>query len=995
MQEIKLRAKGLYSHANDLGSVPEGALATADNVVIDREDVIEPRRGFNRSYGAFADLDARASKILFYQDYLFALYDTNLLARYSTILDGTSANFTGSGSWSAISGTYTPPTDAKLRHFQANKNLYFTSLYGIYKMDSYSATPTLAGAERGIDCLASVSAAATGTWLADDYRTAYRAVWGYKDANENLVLGAPGPREEYQNTAGSTKALDLNIAIPDGVTSNWFCQLYRAAAVDNAADYVPPSDEMGLVYETNPTAGSFASYSKSFAHTDVDTGSNALFTGTHSWVVGDAVVLSTTNTPPAPLAAGVIYYVSAVGGTYIEVSATYGGASVNITTQGSGTHTVRGAQVMVITDQTPDELRGATLYTSGTQEGLAAGNETPPLAKDVAVYKDTAFYANTKNKYRYFLTLLGTGTTAPSLVDNDTVSIRDASGNSCAFTADSAITLGSEDLDDRTFALYTSGSVSQDIRDTARSLTRVINRGFVATTITTTSGSTTATIGSASNIILGMGLTSTSLASGTIISGLSGTTVTLSQAASATGTAVYVQARLPVYAVYLSTPDSLPGQLMLETRDLARPSFSVISSNTTAWTPDITTADAAENDEYAHALCYSKYGLPEAVPLGNRFFVGSADAAILRIIPLRDSLFVFKEDGIYRVSGEDASSFRVDMFDSTTRLLAPESAVVVNSQIYALTDQGVVSVTESGVAVRSRAIESTLLGLQGVNLSVLKSESFAIGYDTERKYILWVPSASGDTGPTQAYVFNIFTNSWTRWTLEKTCGAVHTTDNKLYLGDADAAYVNQERKSYSFRDYVDFAFTTNITVSSGTTLTLGQTSEINEGDVIWQSDSIYAVVQSVDTVAGTVTVDVDASFTVAACTVFSAISTAVAWVPLTANNPGVLKQFRECTLLFNVAYAGTGTLAFTSDASVYEETEDVDGVSQGAWGLYGYGEEPWGGEPQRRPVRVYVPRNKQRCTQLNIEFRNSTGYANYQLAGISVQGNFGSEKVAV
>ena len=60
----------------------------------------------------------------------------------------------------------------------------------------------------------------------------------------------------------------------------------------------------------------------------------------------------------------------------------------------------------------------------------------------------------------------------------------------------------------------------------------------------------------------------------------------------------------------------------------------------------LTSTDAvSSNEQKINRVYYSKFQQPEAVPLLNYFDVGAADKAILRIFPLRDSLFVFKEDG--------------------------------------------------------------------------------------------------------------------------------------------------------------------------------------------------------------------------------------------------------------------------------------------------------------------------------------------------------------
>ena len=88
-------------------------------------------------------------------------------------------------------------------------------------------------------------------------------------------------------------------------------------------------------------------------------------------------------------------------------------------------------------------------------------------------------------------------------------------------------------------------------------------------------------------------------------------------------------------------------------------------------------------------------------------------------------------------------------------------------------------------------------------------------------------------------------------------------------------------------------------------------------------------------------------------------------------------------------------MIFTSDVSPSREIETVEGTEIGIFGLFLFGSVPWGGEANRRPIRILVPRNKQRCSQLTIEFQQATGYAQYQLSGISLIANGGSERVSV
>src|SRR5690606_18099792 len=104
-----------------------------------------------------------------------------------------------------------------------------------------------------------VQASLTGSsgFLADDHRVAYRVVWGYRDQNDNFILGAPSQRISIKNNAGSsaTRDVSLTFTIPAGVTSSWFYQIYRSSQVDNSGGDVEPNDELQLVYEGFPSSG--------------------------------------------------------------------------------------------------------------------------------------------------------------------------------------------------------------------------------------------------------------------------------------------------------------------------------------------------------------------------------------------------------------------------------------------------------------------------------------------------------------------------------------------------------------------------------------------------------------------------------------------------------------------------------------------------------------------------------------------------------------------
>ena len=816
-QSLVLKVKGLFTSSNELSAIPEGALLEADNIDISHDDVATPRRGYERLASGYATSTDRTAKTWFYQDKQFAHKGTS----------GTEdkLSYFNSGAWTDLSGTFTAPTGFKLRTAFSNENMYFTTSAGVYKLGAYNGTPVKAGAYKGLDIQTALSG--SSGFLVDTYYTAYRILWGYTDANNNLILGSPSARSVIQNNAGggATRDVAVTFSVPSGVTTSWIYQIYRSTQVTTDE----PSDEMQLVFEGSPTSG--------------------------------------------------------------EISA--------------GTVTVN--------DITIDSLRGAFLYTSASQQGLSYQNEQPPLATDMAMFRDCMFYANVVSKHRVNFTLLAIGGTNGLAVD-DTVTV-----GGVVYTGKASETIASAQ-----FKVFTSGSASQNIRDTATSLVKVINRHTSST----------------------------------------------------------------VYAFYMSNPDQKPGIMMFEERSIGGAAFTATSSRTTCWNPSVLPTTSS-NDSFENGLRWSKPYQPEAVALPNRVEVSSKSSAILKIVPLRDALIIFKEDGIHRLTGY-YPNFTVESLDSSARIIGGETPSILNNQIFCLTDQGVTVVGDS-VKIISRPIEEDLLELFGSSLSLVRSLSWGIGYESARTYALFLPSSSADTYCTQAYVYNVFTNAWTRYLLSATCGVVES--NHLYLGDATSNFILKDRKSYTFFDYADYGHTTTITAISGTSITISSGADlVSVGDILYQSSSLFGTVTAVNTITSTLTVESNPGFTLASADVLKGIPAKITWAPITQGNVGVLKQYNTASVMFKSDFNGTGYLKFKSDMSPYFESAPIAGLGNGTWGLFDWGSQPWGGEPQKRSIRQWVPRAKQRCSQLTISFTHSYGFSPWQLVGISLFGEMGSER---
>jgi hypothetical protein len=898
-QLLQLKHKGLFTSPNEFSAVPEGALITANNIVIDVDQVAESRRGFDRAY-TLPNADDRISRFAVYQDTLLAAWN------------GSTVGYLNSSAFVALSGTYSHPDSslARLRFLTANNNLYFTTSSGIYKMDAYNATPTLAGIPKGLDI--EVSLSGSSGFLATANQTGYRVIWGIKDAQNNIVTGAPSGRAVAINSSGGDRDVSLTVTIPSGITTSHFFQVYRSKASGGVA--VSPDDELGLVYENNPTSG--------------------------------------------------------------EISTGY----------------------LTVVDRTTDDLRGQTLYTSPSQEGISQSNERPPQADYIEEFQSSVIYGNCKSKHRKIFTILAVGGSA-GIAINDTVTIAGtvytakgtetiASGYFSAPSATATTTTGDTTSGNNvlTNVASTAGcKIGWKISGTDIPAGSYIS-AFTSTTITmVTSDGTTASNATGSTAGVTFSITAN-------IGPYSSTTITPAQAIADTATSLIrvinrYSSNTLVYAYYLSAETDLPGQILIEERGLGGNSFALLASaRSTAYNPALPTSGttvSSTNDDFQNQIMIAKPGKAESVPLANFRRVGSANTPILGLAKLRNTLFIFKgKEGIYRMTGTDPNTFSVELMDSSAKLLAPDSIAVVNNQIWCLCDQGITVITETGVSVISRPIEDLLLDQFGTALTAVKYYSFGVGYESDRKYILWTVSTSADTYGTQAFVFNVFTQGYTKWTLAKRTAIVNPTDDKLYLADGASYYTDQERKNRNYTDYVDYGITTTITSASTYTVYLGSTSEVEVGDLLYQSASVQSLITAVE--AAYVTVEDNITWSIAACTVYKGINCEIEYAAVTGSNPGLGKQFPEIAMLFKAARFNTATLSFASDNSAYFESVSISGSRAGLWGLFGWGDSPWGGVIRSTAIRALVPLEKQHASYLRIKFTHRQGYGYFKLNGFSL-----------
>lgn len=397
--------KGLRLQRNSF-TAPDGALEIAKNVVIPSDDVITRCRGY---YTYFTPTGVTLNRLFTFQDKLLAAYETQL--RYYTDT-GSSPNYTGS------EGTITPDTGVTVsingdddntvaRAIESNGNFYMTSDNGMLKLTAYNGTLFKAGAPQGLDMQARFIVGSNATWFlgAADGSTAitsgslivgYRVVFGYQDANDNLILGAPSDIITVTNTAVTGKAWTRSANVvtvtstAHGLATGQYLYIFASSGGS-------PEVDTGSYQITVASADTFT-----FAHTGADDASG----NTLSYAY--AMPIRLEYSVPSEITSTLTWFYQVYRSSQ-QLSTTGIFSDFKLIEQKNLTSSEISAGVVFYTDDWDDVLLGAELYTNeNSREGELQANFRPPLCKDVTLYKGYALYLNCTTRHLIDLAVVDT-----------------------------------------------------------------------------------------------------------------------------------------------------------------------------------------------------------------------------------------------------------------------------------------------------------------------------------------------------------------------------------------------------------------------------------------------------------------------------------------------------------------------------------------------------------------------------------------------------------
>ena len=975
--EIKTM-RGLYQQRNSF-TVPDGALETALNLTVKNDNILSSRRGFHIYHEPSS---GTLNNLLTYQSVLMAVYNDKI------------TYFTDSGSEPNKTGTETALTGATVlnsnnrisRSVKSNSNLYNTSDNGMLKLTAHNSQIYKVGAPQGLDLALHFLHKTSSNFLGADKIVGYRIVYGYRDSNDNLILGAPSQISEITNN-------QITLTTQPVVSSTTVTVTQVAHGLETG-DFLIFSDAQSGGSTDEPNADGTYAITKTGADTftyTISTTTSATPLTRLKYAYASPVRLE--NTIPSEIGSDLKWFAQIYRSS--QQSASIGIFSdFKMIKEYELSASEKTAGIFYFDDNTDDILLGAELYTNeNSREGELQANYRPPLCDDVDTFKGHTIYAKATTRHLIDASIVSTS----SIVNNSYIEIK-AGGVTNKYQArtgvgNQTVIFSCSNSSGLLLTYPSHGFVNSDrIRvdnqvggSLSSGLYYVINKTTDTLQISSTDGGSAISHNSETSCEV-QGVT---ISGGTVsmfaVSSSGSASIRLRVTAESLVKAINRDSDSLIYAEYVSTINDIPGKMRFQAKGFGDP-ISFLAENTnvgncfspsfpTSFDPAVATQVISQNEQLPHTFYASKEGEPEAVPLVNRFPVGSKNSDILRIKALRDSLIMLKGDGVWRVTGDSVFNFQATLIDGTVICVAPDSVDVINNQVAFLSNQGVCFVTESSVQIISReGIEDPLQPILGQ--SNLSNQTSGVAYESERLYLL-TTTEPNTTVRSVTYAYNILTQEWTTWDRLMSGGVVGPNDKLYYIENAGND-IYRERKNEDRTDYADhnYASTLNAVDNNTITLTISGGGIPKKGDMIVQENVISRIATDPKAISGVqYTFDVNPGTNLNSSdtpVLYSGFERKIKLAPFHAGLIGRLKLFSQMQI--HMRNSGMSKCEISFSGQTFGGSQVIEWEAQNAssgWGFFPWGFDVWGQESglnltigtQPSPVvRIYLGRFQARNT---------------------------------
>lgn len=383
----------------------------------------------------------------------------------------------------------------------------------------------------------------------------------------------------------------------------------------------------------------------------------------------------------------------------------------------------------------------------------------------------------------------------------------------------------------------------------------------------------------------------------------------------------------PIFAKGSSKVD-----LTIERRDLNSSTFYVWATHGESYDPPLSgptysggfvfsTSDGLQSDMLSkpNRQYWSKSDQPEHVPVvGNHHDVGNG-SPIIQTVETKDGLIVFKDDGIYTVTGDGSyTGWTVRPLDREHVLACPSAAVHVDGWVYALTNYGFVRVNMFGVEKISFAYID--IGFPISSTSITKRVQYFINimrggvygvrqfvrYDQRGQNIIISIEDSSYSVTNYVLIYNLKTHALTSWTFAQyVCDVISADYDSGYLyyaGRYCASYNGGVTPIYLWKDNdlkgCDNDRSLTVDSKTGTTrITFTTDHDALTGDYVIDGTEQQEILDIWDTSTVVVADNTNISGT---CHIYTPIVSTIKWLPKYGETRSYRKKFVAYGLIFRV-----------------------------------------------------------------------------------------------
>jgi len=208
-------------------------------------------------------------------------------------------------------------------------------------------------------------------------------------------------------------------------------------------------------------------------------------------------------------------------------------------------------------------------------------------------------------------------------------------------------------------------------------------------------------------------------------------------------------------------------QMTFERASLSTTSFVIRSTKPNAFDRvlDRVTGITSKQEGGDGRIAISRNDIPDAVPLLNFKDVGDSSKAALRVLTLKQSALIFKHDGIFQLYGNAPETLSLELIDNTVLPIpvgdyAGEWITQLGDVAYMMSSRGPMAVTEAGAQPFGQDVLETMRRSFGPAFYLLSSAKLTSVASPIAQHVVF---AFGST----ALAFNVQTGAWTTWTTRR------------------------------------------------------------------------------------------------------------------------------------------------------------------------------------------------------------------------------------